>query len=148
MQKLDRAYESCYKPGNIVLYKMAPGVTIYKGSLVAINPNGLVIPMSAMEGEGYYQFAGVAEETVINDGDYGIRVSKIGSFLYNCEGAKQEHIGSEVQAIGDSTVQIYNPDAGQYEYMIVGTVIDVNCGGWEGEKYPNTVRVRIGNRTV
>jgi hypothetical protein len=62
-------FEAGFKPGHIVLYKVAASTTIYKGALVALDTDGYVTPMT--HATASLKFMGVAEETVVNDGAVG-----------------------------------------------------------------------------
>jgi hypothetical protein len=136
------AFEAGYKPGKVVLYKIAASTTIYKGALVALKTDGYLIPIA--HGTANLRFAGIAEETVINsgaDGAASVRVSKSGSFAI-AGTAVQADVGKEVYAVDDATVQIGT--IGLTNQYKVGTMLatETTSKGVAG------LRVRIGNYTL
>ena len=142
MAALSAAFEAGYKPGNIVLCKIAASTTIYKGAIVAYDSDGFIVPIA--HGTASLKYAGVAEETVDNegaDGDASARVSKVGSFVF-AGTAVQADIGKEAYAVDDNTVQIGT--GGLTNQYKVGTVLGVEStsNGDDG------MRVRIENYTV
>jgi hypothetical protein len=138
--KLTQAFDATYKPGNIVLYKVAEGATIYRGSLVAFDHDGYVVPMCA---PGAKAFCGVAEETSGADsGHYStpgsIRVSKIGSYAYDTDAPfGQDDLGAEVFACGDARVGFQ----GEIAVGRISGIGETTSSGNSG------VRIRIGNHT-
>ena len=142
MAALAAAYEALYKPGNILVYKIAASTTIFKGSLVALDSDGFLIPIA--HGTASLKFVGVAEETVENDGsdgDASVRVSKLGSFVY-AGTAVQADVGKEAYAVDDNTVQIGT--GGLTNQYKVGTVLDVETTS----KGAAGMRIRVQNYAV
>lgn len=142
MAALAAAYEVVYKPGNIVLYKIAASTTIYKGALVALDTDGFLIPIA--HGTASLKYVGVAEETVENDGADGaasVRVGKLGSFVY-AGTAVQADVGKEAYAVDDNTIQIGT--GGLTNQYKVGTVLGVETTS----KGAAGMRIRIQNYTV
>jgi hypothetical protein len=142
MAALSAAFDAGYKPGNIVLYKIAASTTIYKGALVALDTDGFLIPIA--HGTASLKYVGVAEETVENDGadgDASVRVSKIGSFVIAGTGV-QADIGKEAYAVDSGTIQIGT--GGLTNQYKVGTVlgIETTSNGAAG------MRIRVQNYTV
>jgi len=135
-------YETSYKPGHIVLYKVAAATTIYKGALVALDTDGFVTPMT--HATASLKVMGVAEETVVNggaDGDASVRIAKIGSFIIAGSGT-QADIGKEAYALDDATIQLTT--AGLTNAYKVGTILGIETTS----KGASGMRLRIDNYTV
>jgi hypothetical protein len=135
-------FEAGFKPGHIVLYKIAASTTIYKGALVALDTDGYVTPMT--HATASLKFMGVAEETVTNDGadgDASVRVAKEGSYVIAGSGT-QADIGKEVYALDDATIQLTT--GGLTNSYKVGTVLGIE----NTSKGAAGMRIRIENYTV
>lgn len=142
MAALSAAFEAGYKPGNIVLYKIAASTTIYKGALVALKSDGYVTPMT--HATASLKYIGIAEETVANvgaDGAASVRISKIGSFVFAGTAVRAD-VGKEAYAVDDNTIQIGT--AGLTNQYKTGTVLGVE----NTSKGAAGMRIRIENYTV
>lgn len=135
-------FDAGYKPGQIVLYKVAGSTTIYKGAIVALDTDGYLTPIT--HATASLKVMGIAEETVVNsgaDGDESVRVSKSGSFVLAGTGT-QADIGKEAYALDDATVQLTT--AGLTNAYKVGTVLGIETTS----KGAAGMRIRIDNYTL
>jgi hypothetical protein len=104
-------------------FKVAGSTKIYKGSLVSIQADGYVAPLTAGE-----LFAGFAYEEVDNsagsDGDKTVKVYTQGDFEHALSGAAIANLGDEVYASDDGTLT-FTSTSNTY----VGMCIDVPSSG-------------------
>jgi len=84
-------------------FRVAGSTTIFKGSLVSVQADGYVAPLTAGE-----KFVGIAYEKIDNstgsDGDKAIRVFTTGDFDHALSGAAITDIGRPVFASADDTL--------------------------------------------
>jgi hypothetical protein len=104
-------------------FKVAGSTTIYKGSLVSIQADGYVAPLTAGE-----LFAGIAYEEADNsagsDGDEAVRVYTQSDFDHALSGAAIANVGDAVYASDDGTLT-FTSTSNTY----VGVCIDVPSSG-------------------
>jgi hypothetical protein len=146
MPALTQPYEAFEKPGLVVSYKIS-NVKILKGSLVAVNVSGYLVPIA--HGTANLKFVGVANETVDNSagsaGDKSLNVTKTGSFVMKAASGftpALADLGKEVYANTDWEVQVST--SGLTNLYKVGTIVstETTSTGAAG------VRVRIDNHSV
>jgi hypothetical protein len=146
MPALTQPYEAFEKPGLVVSYKIS-NVKILKGSLVAVNASGYLVPIA--HGTANLKFVGVANETVDNSagsaGDKSLNVTKTGSFVMKAASGftpALADLGKEVYANTDWEVQVST--SGLTNPYKVGTIVstETTSTGAAG------VRVRIDNHSV
>lgn len=146
MPALTQPYEAFEKPGLVVSYKIS-NVKILKGSLVAVNASGYLVPIA--HGTANLKFVGVANETVDNSagsaGDKSLNVTKTGSFVMKAASGftpALADLGKEVYANTDWEVQVST--SGLTNQYKVGTIVraETTSTGAAG------VRVRIDNHSV
>jgi hypothetical protein len=122
-------------------------VKILKGSLVAVNVSGYLVPIA--HGTANLKFVGVANETVDNSagsaGDKSLNVTKTGSFVMKAASGftpALADLGKEVYANTDWEVQVST--SGLTNLYKVGTIVstETTSTGAAG------VRVRIDNHSV
>ena len=84
-------------------FKVAGSTTVYKGSLVSVQADGYVAPLTAAE-----LLAGIAYEEVDNsagsDGDKSVRVYTKGDFDHALSGAAIANVGDAGYASDDGTL--------------------------------------------
>lgn len=104
-------------------YPVAPGETIYLGSLVCINAAGQVVRVQT---SGGVAFGGVSDRNLNNTGNAAATTSNVvartGTFALTVPGATFANIGANVYATDDSTLTLTAPSSGftQAVGMLVG----------------------------
>ena len=105
---LTENYDAQRQDGILIKYPVAAGQSVYKGALVCLDEDGLLV-----DGHDYsgYTFVGISYEKADNakgkDGEATARVWKIGTYVYNTDfEAKQEHVGLPVYVVNDDTVSV------------------------------------------
>ncbi len=115
MANLTASYDALDKDGRLQNYPIKAATKIYKGALVAIlGSTGLLEPCGDTANQ---YFAGVAYEDGDNSagaaGAVSARVTKMGSFVYNCTGAAQTWVGRNAMALDDNTVALTSTNSVQ-----------------------------------
>ncbi len=146
MSALTQAYEAFEKPGLVVSYKLS-NVKVYKGSLLAINASGYLIPIA--HGTANLKFAGIANETIDNSagsaGDKSVNVTKSGSFVFKAASGFSPTVadlGKEVYASTDWEVQVST--SGLTNTYKVGTIVGIESTSTGA----TGVRVRVDNYSL
>ena len=144
MPALNKSYETFERPGIVVSYRVS-NVRIFKGSMVAVNSAGWLVPMT--HATASLKYVGVANDTIDNStgtaGGKSVSVTKSGSFCYPLATGTitQVDLGKEVFVTSDWEIQIVTTGlTNQYK---VGTIVAIEqTSGLTG------ARIRIDNYSL
>ena len=147
MPILTKPYENFERPGLVVAYKIAADTKVFKGSALAVDTNGYVVPLSAAPAS--LKFAGIAGESVDNSGGAvgakTVNVTKCGSFVFKAASGDTPSVAKiGLAAYASTDWECQTDSTGLAHTYSLGTVVGLETTSTGASGY----RVRIDHHTV